>query len=146
MREMVRMTLSLAEECIQRVKLKASEMGVSMSIAVVDDAGKLVAYARMSERRGGFGEKLAVAKAKTAVAYRRDTKATMENFARRLGNYYIIGMSGVYPEEFWAGPGGAPVVIDGEVIGGVGVSGSAPENDHKCVTEALEGIDKSLAK
>jgi len=137
---MAMMTLSLAEECIRRVKLKATETGVSLSIAVVDDAGKLVAYARMAEKRGGFGEKLAIAKAKTAVAYGRDTKATMENFANRTSNYYIVGMSGLYPGEFWAGPGGAPIVVAGEVIGGVGVSGSTPDNDHKCVREALVGL------
>ena len=78
--------------------------------------------------------------AKTAVAYGRDTKATMENFANRTSNYYIVGMSGLYPGEFWAGPGGTPIVVAGEVIGGVGVSGSTPGNDHKCVREALVGL------
>ncbi|MGH8546873.1 MAG: GlcG/HbpS family heme-binding protein [Gammaproteobacteria bacterium] len=140
---MTRMTLDLAEECIKKVKRRAIEMKVKMSIAVVDDAGKLVAYARMGEKRGSFGEKVAIAKARTAVAYQRTTKATMENFEKRSGNYYIVGMSGLYPEEFWAGPGGAPIIIDGEVIGGIGVSGSSPENDHKCVTEALAPVTRS---
>ncbi len=137
---MATLTLNFAEECIRRVKSKASDMGVKLSIAVVDEAGKLVAYVRMGEKRGGFGEKLAIAKAKTAVAYGRDTQATMEHFAQRTGNYYLVGMSGLYPDEFWAGPGGFPIVIDGDVIGGIGVSGSSPENDHKCVMEALVGI------
>jgi uncharacterized protein GlcG (DUF336 family) len=143
---MVKMTLSLAEECVRKVKHKAEQMRVSISIAVVDEAGKLVAYARMGDRPGGFGEKLAIAKAKTAVAYRRTTKATLDNFEKRAGNYYIVGMSGLYPEDFWAGPGGAPVVVDGEVVGGVGVSGSSPENDHRCVTEALEGLTQSVGE
>jgi len=64
----------------------------------------------------------------------------MEHFVERTGNYYLVGMSGLYPDEFWAGPGGFPIVIDGDVIGGIGVSGSSPENDHKCVMEALVGI------
>ena len=134
------MTLSLTEECIRRVKQKATEMGVNMSVAVVNDAGKLVAYARMGEASGGFGEKISIAKAKTAVALRRDTKETMERYSNYPGNYFIVGMSGLYPDEFWGGPGGAPVTIDGELLGGVGVSGSTPDNDHKCVKEALEGI------
>ena len=137
---MGKMTLNSAEECIRRIKQKAMEMGVNMSIAVVDDAGKLVAYARMGEASGGFGEKISIAKAKTAVALRRDTKETMERYASYPGNYFIVGMSGLYPDEFWGGPGGAPVVIDGELLGGVGVSGSTPDNDHKCVKEALEGL------
>lgn len=135
------MTLSLAEECVRRVKLKATEIGVDMSIAVVNDAGRLIAYACMGDARVGFDERKTVAKAKTAVAYRMDTKAVMEMFTDRPGNYFIIGMSSIYPGEFWAGPGGSPIVIDGQVVGGVGVSGSGAENEHKCVVEALKGIE-----
>jgi len=138
---MIRMTLDLAEECIRRAKLKATEMRANMSIAVVDDTGKLVAYAHMGDKRGGFGEKKSIAKARTGMAYRRDTKASMEDFANRPGNYFIIGMSAMYPDEFWAGPGGAPIIIEGEVVGGLGVSGSSPDNDHRCVTEALDGLE-----
>jgi uncharacterized protein GlcG (DUF336 family) len=137
---MQKMTLDLAEECIRRVKLKATELGVVMAIAVVDEAGKLVAYARMGNKRASFGERLAIAKARTAVAYGRDTKATMEHFSSRPGDYYIIGMASLYPGEFWAGPGGAPIMFGDEVIGGIGISGSAPELDHRCVTEALSDL------
>lgn len=134
------MTLSLAEECVRRIKSKAEELGVDMAIAVVDDAGKLVAYARMMPRSGGFGERLAVAKAKTAVAYRRSTKESLERYADYPSNNYIVTMSALCPGEFCVVPGGAPLVIEGKLIGGVGVSGSTPENDHECVMEALQGI------
>jgi uncharacterized protein GlcG (DUF336 family) len=136
------MTLDLAEECVRRVKEKAKEMKLTMFIAVVDEMGKLVAFARMGEASGGFGEKIAIAKAKTAVAYKRDTQETMERYASYPGNYFIVGMSGLYPDEFWAGPGGVPVIMDGRLVGGLGVSGSTPENDHKCVTEALAGMQE----
>ncbi len=53
---MAKMTLTFAEECIRKIKLKAAEVGVDVSIAVVDDAGSLVAYARTGEKRVGFGE------------------------------------------------------------------------------------------
>jgi uncharacterized protein GlcG (DUF336 family) len=134
------MTLNLAEECVRRIKAKANELGAEMSIAVVDEAGKLVAYARMMPRSGGFGDKLAVAKAKTAVAYRRTTKESLDRYANYPGNNYIVTMSSMCPAEFCVVPGGAPLIIEGQLIGGVGVSGSTPENDHRCVTEALEGI------
>ena len=67
------LTLDLAEECIRRVKEKAAEMKVTMFIAVVDEMGKLVAFARMGGPTGGFGEKIAIAKAKTKAA--ADAKA-----------------------------------------------------------------------
>jgi uncharacterized protein GlcG (DUF336 family) len=138
------MTLTLAEECVLRVKRKAETMGIDVAIAVVDYAGELIAYARMGEKRGGLREKPAIAKARTAAAYGWTTKQAMENWSTRPGNYYIVAMSGMYPEEFWAGPGGAPITFEGEIIGGVGVSGSSPENDHACVMEALEGIEAAI--
>lgn len=134
------MTLTLAEECIRRIKAKATEMGVEMAIAVVDESGKLVSFARMMQRSGGFGDGLAIAKAKTAVAYRRTTKESLERYAGYQGNYYIVTMSAMRPEEFCVVPGGVPLIIDGQLLGGVGVSGSTPDNDHQCVTEALQGI------
>lgn len=137
---MAGMTLELAEECVRRIKDKAREMKLEMFIAIVDEMGQLAAYARMGGASGGFNEKIAVAKAKTAVAYKRDTKQTMERYQNYPGNYFIVGMSGLYPDAFWGGPGGAPVLVDGKLVGGAGVSGSTPENDHKCVTEALAGI------
>ena len=134
------MTLSLAEECLQRIKAKAKEMGAVMSIAVVDEAGALMAYARMRDNPGMLGERLPVVKAKTAVAYRRSTQDSLERFAAYPGNNYIITMSAMYPGEFCVTPGGVPILADGEVIGGVGVSGSTPENDHQCAKEALDGL------
>ena len=138
---MDRISLELVEECIQRVKAKAAEIGIRMCIAVVGDAGNLVAYARMGNRRIGLGEKTAIAKARTATAYKKHTKMVLEGFADRPANYRIIALSALHPDDFWAGPGGAPITIDGETLGGLGVSGSSPQNDHKCVTEALQGIE-----
>ena len=134
------MTVDLAEECIRRVKAKAVEMGISLCIAVVDDGGTLIAYVRMGTKRGGFGEKLAMAKARTAVGFKRTTQESLERYANLPANYYIISTSALYPDEFCVVPGGAPVINNGELLGGVGVSGSTSENDHKCVTEALQDI------
>ena len=126
------MSLDFAEECIRKAKTRAKELGIQISIAVVNDAGELIAYARMKQRRGGFNERKTIAKARTALAYRKDTMQIMEEFANRPGNYFIIGMSAMYPDDFWAGPGGAPIVRNGTLMGAVGVSGSSPENDHDC--------------
>jgi glc operon protein GlcG len=137
---MAKRTLELAEECVRRAKEKATEMKLMMFIAVVDEMGKLVTFTRMGESGIGFGEKISIAKAKTAVAYKRDTKETMERYAQYPGNYFIVGMNGLYPDEFWAGPGGVPIIVDGQLVGGLGVSGSTPENDHKCATDVVSGI------
>lgn len=141
---MAEMTLEFAQECIVLIRRKAAETGVDVSIAVVDDAGSLVAYARMGKRRVGFGEKVAMAKAKTAVAFRKDTETVRKGFVDKPGNYNIIGLSAMYPGEFWVGAGGVPVVIGGEMIGGVGVAGPSPEELQAWVKEALEGLTGPL--
>jgi uncharacterized protein GlcG (DUF336 family) len=137
---MAKMTLELAEQCVRKAKEKAAELKLTMFIAVVDEMGKLVSFARMGDSSIGFGEKISIAKAKTAVAYKRDTKETMERYAQYPGNYFIVGMNGLYPDEFWAGPGGVPIMVDGQLVGGLGLSGSTPENDHKCATETIASL------
>ena len=139
---MAKMTLELAEQCVRKAKEKATEMKLTMFIAVVDEMGKLVSFARMGDSGIGFGEKISIAKAKTAVAYKRDTKETMERYAQYPGNYFIVGMNGLYPDEFWAGPGGVPIMVDGQLVGGLGLSGSTPENDHRCATETITSLNK----
>ncbi len=137
---MATLTLELAEECIRRVKQEATGMDISLSIAVVNEASTLVAYARMGDRPGHFGERLAIAKALTALAFQRTTQECLERFGQYPANNYIVTMSSLYPGEFCVTPGGAPIVVDGRVIGAVGVSGSTPENDHVCTVEALKGF------
>jgi uncharacterized protein GlcG (DUF336 family) len=56
-------------------------MAINLSIAVLDEAGKMVAFARMGSIRGGFGEKLAIAKARTAVGFRRTTQKSLDRYA-----------------------------------------------------------------
>jgi uncharacterized protein GlcG (DUF336 family) len=134
------MTLPLAEACIEAAKRKATAMGIELSIAVVNDMGKLVVYVRMGDHLGGFGEKLAIAKAKTAAAYRRTTLDSLERFGHYPSNNYIVTMSAMYPGEFCVTPGGVPIVSEGRVIGALGVSGSTPENDHACAAEVVESL------
>ena len=56
-------------------------MAINLSIAVLDEAGKMVAFARRGSIRGGFGEKLAIAKARTAVGFRRTTQESLDRYA-----------------------------------------------------------------
>jgi uncharacterized protein GlcG (DUF336 family) len=92
-------------------------MAINLSIAVLDEAGKMVAFARMGSIRGGFGEKLAIAKARTAVGFRRTTQESLDRYAGLLANYYIIQTAALYPGEFCVVPGGAPIIINGEFVG-----------------------------
>jgi len=91
---------------------------------VVDSGGNLVAYSRMD------GTQLAAAalaehKARVAVTYRRETKAFEAGIDGGLT--YQLTLDGVIGSR-----GGVPLVVDGKLIGGIGVSGGTGSQDEVC--------------
>ena len=86
-------------------------------IAVVDDGGNLIALERLD---GTFsaGSNISVGKAKTAVMFKRPTKF-FEDLIRN-GRTAMVALPDFTPLQ-----GGVPIVIEGQIIGGVGVSGAA---------------------
>ncbi|MBI4611754.1 MAG: heme-binding protein [Candidatus Rokubacteria bacterium] len=130
------LTLKKAVECIEKGIAKARELGFNVAIAVVDDAGHLVASHRMD---GAFWvtPEIARAKANATVAFRATTLALEERFATRQLFAGNVAALGAY--QFVFGKGGVPIVEDGRIIGGIGVSGAVPaENDH-AIADAAAG-------
>jgi len=86
-------------------------------IAVVDDGGNLIALERLD---GTFsaGSNISVGKAKTAVMFKRPTKF-FEDLIKN-GRTAMVALPDFTPLQ-----GGVPIVIEGQIIGGVGVSGAA---------------------
>jgi glc operon protein GlcG len=86
-------------------------------IAVVDDGGNLVALERLD---GTFtaGANISVGKAKTAVMFKRPTKV-FEDIIKN-GRTSMVALADFTPLQ-----GGVPIIVDGQIIGGVGVSGAA---------------------
>src|SRR5437764_13829070 len=127
------LTLNGAERVIAAAKAKAQELkspgGV---IAVVDAGGNLMALARLD---GTFaaGANISIGKARTAVLFQKPTKVFED-----IINKGRTAMAAL-PDSFFAPlQGGIPVVLDGQIIGGVGVSGSwsAAQDDEMAITGA----------
>ncbi len=72
----------------------------------------------------------AIGKAKAAATYRRTTRVFME--AINKGGSATITLPGVF-----ASPGGVPIMVDGKVTGGVGVSGVTGDQDEQCAKAGL---------
>ena len=103
-------------------------------IAVVDDGGNLIALERLD---GTFsaGANISIGKAKTAVMFKRPTKV-FEDIIKN-GRTSMVALPDFTPLQ-----GGVPIVVDGEIVGGVGVSGaSSAQQDEEL---AIAGAD-SLA-
>jgi uncharacterized protein GlcG (DUF336 family) len=122
------MTLRDARACIDRGLAKAQELGFRVAVAVVDEAGHLLACERMDGALWVTPE-IARAKANAAAAFQASTLDLEERFSTRMLFADNVATLGAYQLVF--GKGGVPVVRDGRVVGAVGVSGAVPaDNDH----------------
>jgi uncharacterized protein GlcG (DUF336 family) len=114
---------------------KAKEIGVPECIAVVDASGELLAFSRMDEARPGSIE-IAIVKARSAARRRRATadEGGGDGITHlRLALASQLNVTGI--------GGGLPIVVDGQTIGGVGVSSGTSEQD---TIVAQAGIDALL--
>lgn len=124
-------TLKQAEKIIAVAKEKAIEIDTKMNIAVVDAGANLVAFVRMDGAWLGSLD-ISIKKAKTARYFDMNTGSIGE-LAQPGGSLYNIEHSNNGLITF---PGGVPIKnASGDIIGAIGVSGSAVENDH-AVSEA----------
>jgi glc operon protein GlcG len=122
------LTLEGAERVIAAAEAEAKKNNVGCSIAVVDDGGNLLAFHRLD---GTFpaGASISIGKAKTAAIFQKPTKVFEEAIAK--GRTSMIALSNFTPLQ-----GGVPIIVDGQVIGAVGVSGAFSAQQDEEFAEA----------
>jgi uncharacterized protein GlcG (DUF336 family) len=128
--------LEQANRAISASLAEARKLNLGMSVAVVDAAGQLVAFERMDTAFPGAAA-VAQDKALSAAMFRRPTKAFQDALAGGGAGLRILTLRGANAVE-----GGIPLVMEGRVIGAIGVSGGSPEQDG---VVAKAGVD-ALAK
>jgi uncharacterized protein GlcG (DUF336 family) len=127
----VGITLEQAQAVVAAALAKSRELGLAMNVAVVDAGANLTAFARMDGAWLGSVD-IAQKKARTARYFDMPT-GVIGSLSQPGGSLYNIEHSNGGLITF---PGGVPLKNKaGEVIGGIGVSGSTVENDH-AVAEA----------
>jgi glc operon protein GlcG len=101
----------------------------NVAVAVVDNHGFLVYFERMDNTQTASMD-IAVGKARAAATYRRTTRVFMDVINK--GGPATGTLPGVF-----ASPGGVPIMVDGKVTGGVGVSGVTGDQDEQCAKAGL---------
>jgi glc operon protein GlcG len=101
-------------------------------IAIVDDGGHLLHLTRLDNTQFGSVE-VAVQKARTAIAFRRPTKVWEDHVAE--GRMRYLGLPGTLPIE-----GGLPIMLNGQFIGAVGVSGVRSSQDAQVAQAGLDAL------
>lgn len=129
-------TLAQAEKMISAAKEKATSIDAKMNIAIVDAGANVVAAVRMDGAWLGSFD-IATKKAKTARYFDMNTGSVGE-LSQPGGSLYNIEHSNNGLITF---PGGVPVKNSkGEIIGAIGVSGDAVENDHAVATAGASAL------
>ncbi|WP_310392913.1 heme-binding protein [Hymenobacter sp.] len=130
-------TLAQAQAAVQAAHQKALAMGVKMNIAVVDAGANLVAFARMDGAWLGSLD-ISVKKAKTARFFDMPTGA-IGGLSQPGGPLFNIEHSNGGLITF---PGGIPIKDgSGQVVGGIGVSGSTVEDDHAVAEAGQQAVE-----
>ncbi len=120
-----KMTLSLARQIVEKVKLKASEIGVRAVVAIADAGGNIITVDSMDDAYIASYD-VAVNKAFTVVSLKMSTKKLSE-LAAPGGSLYGIQFTNNGRIVIFGG--GEPLKVENAVIGGLGVSGGSAEQD-----------------
>ncbi|HJY78956.1 MAG TPA: heme-binding protein [Burkholderiales bacterium] len=144
MRTAFKLELAEARAMAQAALKKAEELKVPETVCIVDDGGYPIALERMDGARV-TGPQIAWNKAFTAAGHKRSTHlfTTPPNGPALPGNE-AFGIQWSFEGRFAAFVGGFPVVVNGEVVGGVGLSGGNGEQDTKCGLAALQALKDLL--
>lgn len=125
-----------AATLISGAEQKAQEIGVPMCIAVVDNGGYLIAFKRMDHAKE-LSTTLAQDKAYTAAISK---KPTADYNAVAVPGSLVNGIQGAAGGRFSTVGGGIPVLVDGAVVGAIGLSGGAAEQDMECAEAGLQAF------
>ena len=129
-------TLEQAKKVMVGAEAEARKNNWSVVISIVDGGGHLVMLQRLEAQTASI--EIATGKATSSAALRRPTKALEDGLAAGGAGLRILAVRGVYPLQ-----GGVPIVVDGKIIGAIGVSGVLATQDE---VVALAGIAALVAK
>src|SRR5713101_4592888 len=138
-----RLTAAGAKKIMATAIARAQEAGIAVTVAIVDAGGHLLLLERMEGGRFHTVHS-ATTKAVCAASTRRPTSAKGAQ-GQPLDTAHALGLAlAAGPERWTAMEGGCPVLVEGECIGGVGVSGGDWTTDERIAREAVESIGASL--
>jgi len=136
----IELNLAGAELILKAAREKAAAMGVKVNIAVVDDGGHLLAFNRMDGARPASGY-TALTKATSAATFRQESGSlpagAEPNLLLSLGVPIAAAASGGTITTL---KGGVPILVEGQVIGAVGVGGASGEQDAEVAKAGIQGL------
>ena len=129
-------TLDQAKKALAAAEAEAKKNNWNVVISIVDTSGQLVTMSRLDNTQFGSVE-VAREKAYSSVAFRRPTKVFQDAIAKGGENVRLLGLTGASLLE-----GGIPIVVDGKIVGGIGVSGVTSAQDAQIAQAGIDALKK----
>jgi glc operon protein GlcG len=132
------LTLDGAKRVMAAAEAACRAQNFPASIAIVDDGGHLLLLARLMDWTP-VSARVAIGKAETAAVFRRSTGAFEEII--KNGRTAMVALDDFTPLQ-----GGVPIVVDGVVVGAIGVSGSNPPKDEEIAKLGADAVLVAAAR
>jgi glc operon protein GlcG len=127
------LTLASAQKMVAAAQAEAERHHLAGVIAVVDDGGWPILVLRMDNASYVASVELAPGKARAAALFKKPTQALEE--AINHGRFAAVTAHGFVEMQ-----GGLPIIVDGQVIGGIGASFDTPEHDVQMAQAGLAAL------
>ena len=124
--------LELAKRATAAAVAKARANNWSVAVAVVDPGGHLVYFEKMDGTQNASSV-IAVDKARASALFKRPTKIFQEMLAAGGEGLRVLSLQGAVPIE-----GGVPLIVNGSIVGAIGVSGVTSAQDGQCAQAGAE--------
>ena len=119
----VPISLESAKKAAAAAVAEARKNNWTMAVAITDAAGDLVYFEKMDGTQTG-SVAVAIGKARSAALFKRPSKVFQDVLAGGGGGLRILGLEGAVPID-----GGLPLVMDGKIVGAIGLSGGTSDQD-----------------
>jgi glc operon protein GlcG len=127
-------SLENAKKATAPALAEARKNNWNMAVAIVDPDGNLVYYEKMDNTQVGSSD-VCISKARSAARFKRPTKAFQDALAAGGAGLRILRIEGAVPVE-----GGIPLLMDGKIVGAIGVSGDTSEHDAQCAKPGADAV------
>ena len=127
-------TLENARKAVAAALAHAARNEWAMAAAVVDPAGILVCFEKMDDTQAGSAQ-VALDKARSAALFKRSTKTFQDTLAGGGEGLRVLKLENAVPVE-----GGVPLIMDGKIVGAIGLSGGTSQQDGQCAQAGVDAL------
>jgi uncharacterized protein GlcG (DUF336 family) len=128
------LNLEQAKAAVAAAQAEAKKNNWPVAVAIVDTRGFLVAYEKMDNTQTASIQ-VAIDKAASAAMYRRPTKAFQDAVAGGGAGLRVLNLRGASTVE-----GGLPIIVNGKIIGAIGVSGVNADQDSVAAKAGADAV------